>query len=435
MWTKTPKRRIQRAHKQKQIRQHDEANALKRSVADAARITTLSAAEHRELTNRIAAVYRRQARLAHRRDQILLGQLAAAAIFGMTGAGMILYLLSMWISDHKQFLNSSAHSQDLVLKTVASAALGGGAVGCALTVVLARAIRSWRTTQPTLAAPARLRVRFMENPVILLAAFPTFFLCVIGGCFALKSRHFSATSFLTGGVGTLGFAVFASTGGQIIAQLKKGAEALLDRGSELMPLDPAVKSWTRTAGSLIELSPAWSRRDVSRYLVDRLEAVAGRVEEAATWARRRAPVSRNSVRGASRRDYLLLAAVVREHKRALVAVRTRKDYDTVVASFTDGLLPVLRNDWPVLLANAPESIPKRRGFAHWSASCLLPGVLLAAAGVALPYLPPFHGTGAAVQGLRVTLIAYGVVKLIPGQQSVIDLLVGAFGRTGNSASK
>lgn len=435
MWTKAPKRRVRRARNHKQNQQRYEANALKRSVADAARITTLPAAEHREVANRIAAVYRRQAHLARRGEQIFLGQLAAAAIIGMIGAGMLFYLFGMWASDHKQLLDAATHSPDLVLEAVASAMLGGGAVGCTLTLVLARTIRSWRTTQPTLAAPARLRTRFIENPMLVLAAFPTFFLCVIGGCFALSSQHFNATIFLAGGVAALGFAVFVSAEAQIVVQLKKGAEALLDRGGERMPLDSVVKSWTRTAGSLVELSPAWSRRDVSRYLVDRLEAVAGNVEEAATWARRRAPVSGNSARGASRRDYLRLAAVVREHKRALVAVRTRRDYDAVVTSFTDGLLAVLRNDWPTLLANAPESIPKRRGFAHWSASCLLPGVLLAAAGVALPYLPPFHGTGAAVQGLRVTLIAYGVVKLIPGQQSVIDLLVGAFSRTGDSASK
>jgi hypothetical protein len=176
------------------------------------------------------------------------------------------------------------------------------------------------------------------------------------------------------------------------------------------PLDHLIPAMTQLIADMAELTPAWNRPDVSRYLIHRVEAAARRLRSQPLTAR--APLPQWRLRAEARESTERLAALIRMHKSRIAGARSKTEYEQVIASLISGLAAMANDDWDAMLAHA-KPISSQPWYKRWPTRNLIPALILGIAAIALPWLPPFHGTRIATLGIRVTLGVYALLRLIP----------------------
>lgn len=287
-----------------------------------------------------------------------------------------------------------------------------------------RSLRIWRRATPRLKEPVNATKRLAELTRIGVGAFwPFMLLAVLLVDIDWRWTADDEVGFFAG----LAIAAVIAVLGLLVQATIKIIGLLADRRYPSRPLDGVLDELVRLVNVATELRTAWYRPDVSRFLVSQIEAVA-RACEREPWPRRRASFMDGKLRNAIQDDFLRLAAVIREHKSLIVTSHSQDDHDSVIRSLNDGISAILSDDWQTLLENAPDHVIFRRLITGWGLRNLLPAALLVTGAIILPMLSPFHGAGKSTQELRLSLIAFGIVRLIPGQASIIDILSGALNR-------
>ncbi|GAA2003718.1 hypothetical protein GCM10009838_82410 [Catenulispora subtropica] len=281
-------------------------------------------------------------------------------------------------------------------------------------MLLVESAAAWRVERPHLDAPVSLRVRWDEllRPRLCVAV-----LCLLT---AVRGTEWSVAhngwrsatpSFLLGAAVSL-----------LVGLLAVGADGfahgLAARVEEDRVLDVAAIELARAVADMTRLAPAWRRPDVARYLLERLERAARRV--ATRPSSHPVPLAQWRIRPRIQQPVDQLAAVIRAHRLPIASAPSRAGYDRVRASLVAGLIAAVHEDWGGLLAHA-DPVPARPWYTGYAAKNLGPAIVLGAAAVALPWLPPFRGSPASGLGLRVTLGVYALLRLIPGT-SLVDLV-------------
>ncbi|MET8579356.1 hypothetical protein ABZX39_00535 [Streptomyces collinus] len=156
-----------------------------------------------------------------------------------------------------------------------------------------------------------------------------------------------------------------------------------------------------------------SAREVRAWCLE-LEAIAARAENVLA-LRSNTPARSRSLRRELKDEAARIAEVFRNCERPLVMAYKATDIDAVVDSLLVTLEALLVGDRSALLARAPEEVPTRTLLRRaWAR--LWPPVVLIAAGIVLPLVPPVDGSPAELS-LKVSLIALGVLKLVAPQVS------------------
>lgn len=275
-----------------------------------------------------------------------------------------------------------------------------------------RLTRVWRRHCPSAAKRTRLHRRAGEIASESWSrAFP--FVAAAGVTDRYGMPQISSRWFLAGLAAGAGFALAG------VAALRV-RYLLLDRGrTKARPLDPLIGDLADIVASAEALKEVWYRPDVSRFLVNRVEGLARSAEGLRTAGR--APLTELALRKAHRDDLTRLAAAVRRHKHGFAGAHSEEDHARVTEALRTGLAAMLEDDWSALLAQVPPLGPRRRWIHGWPTKNLLPAALLACGAFALPRIPPFSADKTSSLGLTITLGIYALVRIIPGQNPLIDL--------------
>lgn len=417
----------------KRVRESEETGivlAKKRAMEDAFRISCLSPLERRQLYHSLARIYRRIMRLDSRIDAFYMANFGRATLAALIP---ILALVSSAVHAALAGQTNQAGTShgDVPSWNFTCSVILGLSLGLIPDVVVSyvRRRRWWRRQKPTLVGPVPLRSRAKEvapfvgtTILVVPAALLTMVVSALWG-YHFEVEPFAGALTVRVGIGFLGALTTA------VMQLPlKLTISLVGRGANLMPFDEIIGDHVKLLGDMIEFSSVWVRPDVSRYLLNRFERLARRSERA-TWAGRRVPFDEPNLRTISRADWHVLASAYRHHRLALARVHDHAEYDRIIQSLLSGLRNMLDNDWSSMLANFSGHKERHYPLKNWLVACLMPAALLGSAALILPYLPPFKDGGASVDGLRITLVAYALIRLVPGQQSVLDLLSDTLDRS------
>lgn len=191
-------------------------------------------------------------------------------------------------------------------------------------------------------------------------------------------------------------------------------DTVYDRTAEAMLETAALVSRSRTE---------WYSGKVSRRVVLALEDLARTCQDTLS-LRSRIGRWNADVFSQTAVEALRVAHVVREHKKMIVCASGPSDFDEVAVSLTNGLNALLANDRNKLLENAPDAVFKDR--VKEIVRHVVPVVLLIAAAVILPMIPPISGQEKVADGIRLTFIVAAVLALVaPRSESstrILDVL-------------
>lgn len=182
------------------------------------------------------------------------------------------------------------------------------------------------------------------------------------------------------------------------------------------PYDHIVLFLLDTAASIRKERHLWY--DDSRVTNWRawLEVVAVQVERDGSLSRRIGS-EESSTYTELRDEAQRIAAVIRNHKRALAVANSARDVDTVVVSLMQGVQAFCAGDRTALLANAPEQIGPRNNRFAVAVIRLVPAAILISAGLLLPLLPAIAHSELA-SNLRWYLIVTGTLMFITTRQDL-----------------
>lgn len=176
------------------------------------------------------------------------------------------------------------------------------------------------------------------------------------------------------------------------------------------PYDSLLVSTVHLAAVLYRDS-RWRLSAKTAYFACRhLEALALTAQRAMT-APGRAP---RAVRRRLRQDGLRLAVVFRAHQEAVATAYSVAAADRIVASLLAAVEALATGDREALLAHAPQSVTVVRRIYQGLVRAWPPLVLIAA-GVLLPLIPPLAEQPAVAGSLRWSLIVAGVIAFAAGQ--------------------
>ncbi|NEC85040.1 hypothetical protein [Streptomyces sp. SID12501] len=164
------------------------------------------------------------------------------------------------------------------------------------------------------------------------------------------------------------------------------------------------------AAALVSRSQSkWHYPQVSRDVVMELEYLARTVQSELSLTHRIGRwhpdlFSQTSV------EALKVAHVVRQHKKVIVCASSASDFEKVALSLTSGTQALLVNDRSKLLEGAPDVVRKER--IKIAIKHVFPVVLLIAAAIILPLVPPISGQDKIADSIRLTLIVAAVLALV-----------------------
>ncbi|WP_406007743.1 hypothetical protein OG440_17445 [Streptomyces sp. NBC_00637] len=167
----------------------------------------------------------------------------------------------------------------------------------------------------------------------------------------------------------------------------------------------------------------WQSSGVSRRIVAALEDLAGACQDTLA-IRSRIGRWHADVFSQTAVEALKVAHVVRRHKKLIACASGPSDFDRVSVSLANGVSALLVNDRNKLLENAPEVVLKdhvRQLIRH-----IVPVLLLIAAAIVLPLVPPISDQGKVADSIRLTFIVAAVLALVaPRNESstrILDVL-------------
>jgi|GEM_PF-5429619 len=405
-------RRLAAAEKRERLRKSrrqwwsDTANDP--GVSDLERATIQKAVREAEVRN--DAIAKRTAAAEKSTAGVLLGVLLTATV-----------LIETWFLMRRPWSPTRLYD---ILWIVA----GGLYVGCSASIPLAlRDFVQWRARHeaPTVSGPVPLtrRIRRIRPTrrwfVVVLALVIT----------ALAAVHGRPASVIERDIGigvTLAVAVTA-----FLAALIAMSSRLRIRSLPSQVFDRALPELSELIVRTTDLAPAWDRPDVVRYLVHSVESVARTARKPAPWTGR-APLSDPAIRSGLRQPAEDFARILRAHKRPLALARDRSEYDKVTASLTAGLVAMSSQNWGALFANSPA--PRKPWLSSYALTHVLPAAVLGAAALVLPWVPPFRHGSLAAGSIRVSLVSFAVLRLVPGP-ALSDLVDKALGRGFDSTKR
>ncbi|MFD4510371.1 hypothetical protein [Streptomyces sp. NPDC058457] len=173
------------------------------------------------------------------------------------------------------------------------------------------------------------------------------------------------------------------------------------------PYDRAIASWAWTIRWLELAAPDWPTQALMKQSVMQLEslAVVVRGELKMTWLR---DTNYLMLPHFHLEAYRVYAAILR-HRSRLVRCGTGEGFQQLLESLSDGLVALTLGNRDRLLANAPEIT--RSTMVKDAFKRAYPGLILLAAGIALPYIPQIAKQPEVADNVRVALIVMGVLAL------------------------
>lgn len=204
------------------------------------------------------------------------------------------------------------------------------------------------------------------------------------------------------------------------------AEGNDDDRAPLRPLDRVAVHMVTIAATVQRCASAPEEAG-SRQVRRLLRALERLAVQAEGYALPRVPWHDLTTRRAVRLEGLRLAAVIRAHKPVLATALSARDYDAVARSLTAGLGAWARGDLAAMTRNALDVAPPgrlRQVFVR-----LWPAILLAAAGIVLPLVPPLDGSAAAAASARTSLLIGAVLALATGAVQAREYVMDVVNRT------
>ncbi|WP_158708446.1 hypothetical protein [Streptomyces sp. NRRL S-244] len=199
--------------------------------------------------------------------------------------------------------------------------------------------------------------------------------------------------------------------GKVMRRRPVSADSVYDRTALAMLETAALVSRSRSE---------WQSSTVSRRVVAAIEDLA-RTCQGGLSLRSRVGRWHADVFSRTAVEALRVAHVVREHKKLIVCASSAEDFDKVAISLSSGLDALLANDRSKLLEHAPDVVLKER--VRVVVRHLIPVVLLIAAAVILPMIPPLSGQDKVADSVRLTFIVAAVLALVaPRSESSTRIL-------------
>lgn len=202
--------------------------------------------------------------------------------------------------------------------------------------------------------------------------------------------------------------------GRLMSRRPTRPESLYDAAALLMLDTAALVSRERRN---------WQSGKVARRIVTRIEDLARACEHSIA-LRPRIGRWHADVFSQTAVEALRVAHVVREHKKMIACASKPEDFDDVVKSLASGVEALLASNRGKLLENAPDAILKDR--LKVLVRHIFPVVILVAAAVILPLVPPISSQDKLADSIRITLIVAAVLALVaPRNESstrILDLL-------------
>ncbi|MFG2263006.1 hypothetical protein [Streptomyces sp. NPDC048720] len=181
----------------------------------------------------------------------------------------------------------------------------------------------------------------------------------------------------------------------------------------------------QTAALVSESQSEWNHPKVSRRVVMELEDLARTVESNFSLPYRIGRwnpelFSQTSV------EALRVAHVVRRHKKVIVCASSASDFEKVALSLTSGVQALLSNDRAKLLESAPDAVRKER--VRMIIKHVFPVILLIAAAIILPLVPPISGQEKIADSMRLTFIVAAVLALVAPRNDSSTRILDTLGK-------
>ncbi|MEU6326746.1 hypothetical protein ABZ851_05570 [Streptomyces sp. NPDC047049] len=188
----------------------------------------------------------------------------------------------------------------------------------------------------------------------------------------------------------------------------------------------AAAQMLEVASLVSQSCPEWRSRKDARYLISEIEQLARTCEDSLS-LRSRIGMQHRDVFTETAVEALRIAHVVRQHKKIIACAASADDYERVAVSLSNGLHALLVNDRSKLLENAPDAVLKQR--LKLIARHLFPVLLLTAAAIALPLVPPISDQAKIADSVRWTFIVAAVLALIAPRSDSSAKILDVLGKS------
>ncbi|MEU4172797.1 hypothetical protein AB0F46_38655 [Streptomyces sp. NPDC026665] len=191
------------------------------------------------------------------------------------------------------------------------------------------------------------------------------------------------------------------------------------------PLDNLALTTLAVAAMIHNDRNRWRSASVTRKWCLEIESIAIHAESALTRSKA-SPMQSRRLRRDLQEEAWRIGAAYRRHQQTLVVASSEVDVSRVIESLACGMEALLDGDRQALLENAPDAVTRSSLLAQ-AFNRVKSGLLIIAAGVALPYVPGVMGdTGSS---LRVLLLTLGVLQLVTVQADVVSRIGGALDKS------
>lgn len=191
------------------------------------------------------------------------------------------------------------------------------------------------------------------------------------------------------------------------------------------PLDNLALTTLGLASTIYTSRHRWRSASVTRKWCLEIESVAIHAESALIRPKA-SPIQSWQLRRNLQEEAWRIGAIFRSHQPALLKASSEIDIKRIVESLTFGVEALLNGDRDSLLVNAPDSVT-RISLLKQAMNRVKAGLILIAAGIALPYLPTIPSDAGG--SLRVFLIVLGVLQLITTQADVGTRISGVLDKS------
>lgn len=279
----------------------------------------------------------------------------------------------------------------------------------------------WRTVEPAQHRPAPLVRRMTElAPVACALALCA---CLVPFCLVILNVNGSLVLPAHWWVDALDGAALATAMITILWSPLRLAQARREDNLDLPAAAGALLPMCAAVSFMARHADEWRKPKTIRFLSNRLETAAASLESA-PWTRR-AALFAPALRAANSVVLLKLATHIRDHIIKLNLAMSPEEYHAVLRDLTHGLIAMAADDWPRLREVVDHIDPVTFGWARWIRRHAIPALVLAAFAALLPLLPGLHDQNASVIGLRLTLGVAALLRLLPKNLSVTDLITSA----------
>ncbi|MGF1237459.1 hypothetical protein ACQSME_09385 [Streptomyces sp. 2-6] len=183
--------------------------------------------------------------------------------------------------------------------------------------------------------------------------------------------------------------------------------------------DRLILQWAETVAALLAAHPAWGTQKAAKSACQAIRDLASSAAEEfqLSWL-----FSQESkVRADCKAEALALSRHIHKLQKILLNSSSDSEFSAVVDELLDGLAHLTLGDRQSLMLHLEIVDVKertRKNRAKAVAKHVFPGLVLAGAAIALPYVPGASGSGELANNLRITLIVMAALSLISAPDDV-----------------